>query len=107
VLELCASNIFTAHADYVRRQFVFVLLQEDDADVLYLVAAFLMFDGKTNEPTFEMMQEEGIFQRLLELIEEWNAEKNPPLQRMLLILLYEMARMQRLTREDLGKCTCT
>jgi hypothetical protein len=76
--------------------------QEEDPDVLYLVAAFLMFDGKGNEPTFEMMQEEGIFPRLLELIEEWNAGKSPLLQRMLLILLYEMARMQRLTREDLG-----
>src|ERR1700729_1063711 len=61
-----------------------------------------MFDGTSNEPTFEMMQEEGIFPRLLELIEEWNAGKNPLLQRMLLILLYEMARMQRLTREDLS-----
>jgi hypothetical protein len=27
VLELCASSIFTAHGDYVRRQFVYVLLQ--------------------------------------------------------------------------------
>jgi hypothetical protein len=61
-----------------------------------------MFDGKSNEPTFEMMQEEGIFPRLLELIQEWDAGKNPPLQRLLLILLYEMGRMQRLTWEDLG-----
>ena len=50
-----------------------------------------MFDGKGNEPTFEMMQEEGIFPRLLELIEEWNAGKSPLLQRLLLILVYEMA----------------
>ena len=61
-----------------------------------------MYDGKNNESTFEMMQEEGIFPRLVELIQELDGGKKPTLHRMLLVLLYEMARMQRLTWEDLG-----
>jgi hypothetical protein len=72
-------------------------------DALYVVAAILLFDGKENEETFEMMQQEDVFPRLVELIQDWGNGRSPSLQRLLLIVMYEMARIQRLGWDDL--CT--
>lgn len=66
------------------------------------MAAFLLFDGRGHEATFEMMQTEGAFPKLVELVREKH-EDDAGLHRLLLELLYEMSRMQRLTREDLGE----
>jgi hypothetical protein len=49
-----------------------------------------------------MMNEEGCFPRLLELI-KGEGGKDAGLHRLLLELLYEMSRMQRLSHEDLGQ----
>ncbi len=76
--------------------------QEDSPDTLHLVIAFLLFDGRQNEITFEMMKEEGGFPRLLELIQE-RRDDDAGLHRMLLELLYEMSRIQRLRMEDLSE----
>jgi hypothetical protein len=70
---------------------------------LHLAASFLLFDGKQHERTFEMMREEGIFPRLLELIQKKPGEDDR-LHRTLLDLLYEMSRIQRLRVEDMSKC---
>lgn len=72
-------------------------------DTLHLIVAFLLFDGRQNEATFGMMNEEGVFPRLVELI-HLRKEDNLCLHRMLLELLYEMSRIQRLRTEDLSKC---
>lgn len=72
-------------------------------DILHLIVAFLLFDGRQNEATFGMMNEEGVFPRLVELI-HLRREENFGLHRMLLDLLYEMSRIQRLRIEDLSKC---
>ena len=48
-----------------------------------------------------MMNEEGAFPRLLELIQE-RKDDDAGLHRMLLMLLYEMSRIQRLRIEDLS-----
>jgi hypothetical protein len=48
-----------------------------------------------------MMQQEGVFPRLVELIGEWGGE-DETLHRMLLDLMYESSRIQRLTWEDLS-----
>lgn len=72
-------------------------------DTLHLIIAFLLFDGRQNEGTFGMMNEEGVFPRLVELIHLRRGE-NHGLHRMLLDLLYEMSRIQRLRIEDLSKC---
>lgn len=72
-------------------------------DTLHLIVAFLLFDGRQNEATFGMMNEEGVFPRLVELI-HLRKEDNLGLHRMLLELLYEMSRIQRLRTEDLSKC---
>ncbi len=52
-----------------------------------------------------MMNEEGTFTRILELIQEKN-DDDAGLHRLLLELLYEMSRIQRLRIEDLSKCDC-
>ncbi len=77
-------------------------MQEDSADTLHLIASFLLFDGRRNEATFEMMNEEGAFPRLLELI-RGRIDDEAGLYRMLLELLYEMSRIQRLRIEDLSR----
>ena len=76
--------------------------REDSPDTLHIIVAFLLYDGKQNEKTFETMNEEGVFPRLLELIQE-RVDDNAGLHRMLLELLYEMSRIQRLRIGDLSK----
>jgi hypothetical protein len=97
---LLESKIFSQHEEYVRRQFIYCLLQEDDAPALHIIAAILLHDGRTHDTTLEMMQHEGAFPRLVELIQGWGEDIG--LHRTLLDLLYAMARMQRLTWDDLG-----
>ncbi|KAL9603651.1 MAG: hypothetical protein Q9219_000970 [cf. Caloplaca sp. 3 TL-2023] len=98
--KLLDSILFSAHRDYIRRQIVFGLLQEDSPDTLHLIVTLLLFDGRDNEATFELMNEEGIFLRLVELIHE-RKDDDTGLHRMLLELLYEMSRIQRLRIQDL------
>jgi hypothetical protein len=99
--KLLQSQLFEANKDYVRIQIVYSLMQEDDPATLNFIASFLLFDGRDNEATFEMMNNEGCFPRLLELIKH-GREEDPWLHRLLLELLYEMSRMQRISAEDLG-----
>jgi len=100
--KLLQSELFEANKDYVRIQIVYSLLQEDEPKTLHVIASFLIFDGRDNEATFEMMNNEGCFPRLLELI-RLGKRDDSRLHRLLLELLYEMSRMQRLTAEDLGQ----
>lgn len=100
--KLLLSELFKANKEYVRIQMVYSLLQEDEAPTLHIIASFLLLDGRYNEATFEMMNCEGCFSRLLELIKQGKGE-DAQLHRLLLELLYEMSRMQRLGPEDLGQ----
>lgn len=104
--KLFASSIFAEHADYVRRQIIYGLLQEDDPNTLHLIAAFLLFDGRQNEVPLQMMNEEGAFARLLELIQALRRDEmggGAGLHRLCMDLLYEMSRIQRVKIEDLGR----
>jgi hypothetical protein len=65
-----------------------------------LAAAIFLFDGRGDESAFEMMQDEGAFARLVTLISDRRDDASG-LYRMLLELLFEMARIQKLTREDM------
>ncbi|KAM3069940.1 pre-rRNA processing [Clarireedia jacksonii] len=100
--KLMQSELFAANKDYVRTQIVYSLMQEDVPATLHVIASFLLFDGRNNEVTFEMMNREGCFPRLVELIKKGKRD-DPGLHRLLLELLYEMSRMQRLSAEDLGQ----
>ncbi|KAJ6017587.1 hypothetical protein N7451_000966 [Penicillium sp. IBT 35674x] len=102
--KLFASSIFGENVDYVRRQIIYGLLQEDDPDTLHLITSFLLFDGRQNEVSLQMMNEEGVFARLLELIQGRRREdmdSEAGLHRLLMDLLYEMSRVQRVRIEDL------
>ncbi|KAI9822161.1 MAG: hypothetical protein M1832_003164 [Thelocarpon impressellum] len=98
--RLLRSALFGSHGNYVRTQIIYGLLQEEDMNVLHLITTFLLLDGRQNEATFEMMNREGAFPRLLELI-QGRRDDDGELHRRLLGLLYEMARIQRLRLEDL------
>jgi hypothetical protein len=99
--KLLKSELFEENKDYVRIQIVYSLLQEDEPATLHVIANFLLVDGRDHEATFEMMNTEGCFGRLLELIKQGKNE-DARLQRLFLELLYESSRMQRLSAEDLG-----
>jgi hypothetical protein len=99
--KLLQSELFEANKDYVRIQIVYSLMQEDEPASLHVIASFLLFDGKQHEPTFEMMNSEGCFPRLIDLI-RLGKRDNARLHRLLLELLYEMSRVQRISTEDLA-----
>ncbi|ORY09738.1 hypothetical protein BCR34DRAFT_602601 [Clohesyomyces aquaticus] len=103
VYKLIQGELFTAHQEYVRRQIIYCLLQEDDNPTLHMVAAFLLYDGRnnSNDVTFEMMQAEGCFPRLVELVQTASVQEDTRLHRLLLELMYESSRIQRLSWEDL------
>ena len=67
-----------------------------------MITAILLQDGKAHEEAFEMMQQEGTFPRLVELIQIYGKVGDLELHRLLLELMYEMSRIQRLTWEDLS-----
>ncbi|KAJ4291514.1 pre-rRNA processing [Collariella sp. IMI 366227] len=60
--KLLDSPIFCANADYVRKQILYSLLQEDEGEFakLHVYANFLLLDGRTREETFRTMIGEGI-----------------------------------------------
>lgn len=62
----------------------------------------LLYDGRSDEAVFDMMQTEGTFPRLLELI-KGNKDDSTGLHRLLLELLCDMSRIQRLSLDDLGE----
>ncbi|GAB1200930.1 hypothetical protein APSETT444_010311 [Aspergillus pseudonomiae] len=104
--KLLSSKIFASHAGYVRRQMIYGLLQDDDPDTLYLISSFLLFDGRQNEVALQMMNEEGAFPRLLELLQVQNRKREVEgdgagLDRLFMDLIYEMSRIQRIKMEDL------
>lgn len=70
-----------------------------------MIGSFLLFDGRQNETTLQMMNEEGVFARLLDLIQALRKDEmngGAGLHRLLMDLLYEMSRIQRVKVEDLG-----
>ena len=79
--------------------------QEDDLKTLHMISSFLLFDGRQNESTFHAMNEEGSFPRLLELLQtkgdDGDGDSTAGLHRLLMDLLYEMSRVQRVRIEDL------
>ncbi|KAK3989670.1 hypothetical protein QBC44DRAFT_326889 [Cladorrhinum sp. PSN332] len=98
--RLINSPIFFQHQEYVRTQIIYSLLQEDDYAPLHVIANFLLSDGRADEETFKRMIQEGCFLRLLELIKGCGS-MDSRLHRLLLQLMYEMSRIERLRFEDL------
>ncbi|EED17651.1 conserved hypothetical protein [Talaromyces stipitatus ATCC 10500] len=101
--KLFSSSLFAQHADYIRRQIIYSLLEEDEPDILQFIVSFLLFDGRQNDSTFLLMNEVGTFPRLLKLVHSIKLQDGDgaDLHRMLMDLLYEMSRIQRIKIEDL------
>ncbi|KAL2151545.1 hypothetical protein VTH82DRAFT_6643 [Thermothelomyces myriococcoides] len=97
---LLESQIFRNNSNYVRTQIIYSLLQEDEFAQLHVYANFLLLAGRTEEDTFRAMIHEGCFVRLLELIKCCGG-RDGRLHRLLLQLMYEMSRIERLRPEDL------
>ncbi|KAI0880951.1 uncharacterized protein GGS22DRAFT_173833 [Annulohypoxylon maeteangense] len=97
---LLYGNLFRTDPEYVRKQIIYSLLQEDEPGPLYVIASFLLLDGREEEATFKRMIEEGCFHRLVELI-NGRKDDDPGLHRLLLELMYEMSRIEQLRIEDL------
>lgn len=68
---------------------------------LHVSSTVLLLDGRENASFFETMLSEGAFPRLVKLI-RLATDDDKGLHRTLLQLLYEMSRVQRLARDDLG-----
>lgn len=113
------SVFFKAHEEYIRNHIVHGLLQackvslptsgnandlqEDAATTLHLITSILYFDGRQNDGTFELMNREGAFPRLVELIGRQADDDDGLLHRRLLELLYEMSRIQKIAVDDLSQ----
>ena len=78
--------------------------QEEDNSTIHIVAALLLYDGRHSgdDVIFEMMHTEGSFPRLVELVQLESVQEDTRLHQLLLELLYESSRVQRLDWEDFG-----
>ncbi|KFA72386.1 hypothetical protein S40288_05580 [Stachybotrys chartarum IBT 40288] len=97
---LIECSFYRENKEYARTQIIHSLLQEDDTSSLHAIASLLLFDGLDDESIFPRMVAESCFPRLLELI-KGRRDDDPRLQRLLLQLMYEMSRIERLQIEDL------
>ena len=66
------------------------------------MTSFLLFDIRETETTSQLLNEEGAFTRLVDLISSPKQDADAALRRMLMELLYEMSRIQRIKANDLG-----
>ena len=101
---LLDSPLFSSDRTYIRNRLIGRMRTEDTNPVLYLASSILLYDGRQNNETFEVMQAEGLFPRLLELIVGKKSPEDKECRNRLLDVLYEMSRMQRLKWGDLGRC---
>lgn len=99
---LVESGLFQAHRDYIRTQIIHSLLQEDETATLHAITCLLLLDGHMDESIFPRMIDEACFPRLLELIKS-RPDDDPRIHRLLLQLMYEMSRIERLMVDDLGQ----
>ena len=76
--------------------------QDDDLSILLFVASFLLLDIRETEATAQLLNEEGAFTRLVDLISKRDQNDDAILHRMLMELLYEMSRIQQIKADDLG-----
>lgn len=107
ISHLLQAQVYRENTEYVTLQLVYSLLQEEEPAPLYIIASVLLFSGRQDEVTFEVMNEEGAFTRLVELIRMHEGEDNMgvdrTVHRLILELLYEMSRVQRLIPAHLSE----
>lgn len=102
VEHMFEGQIFKRNKAYIRRKLISLLLKNDDLDIprRILVGAFLLIDGRMNQPTLEMMQEESAILCIVSTI--WRRQSESiRLRRIFLELMYEMLRIQKLSITEL------
>lgn len=116
---LYSSDLYNANTDYIQRQLAYCLLQEvdtlntqvdDSSDnqrdhsvcTLRLIVTFLLGSIDGQQQTIHLLSEERIFPGLTELIAH-PQKHDSHTHRMLMELLYEMARRHEITIDDLGE----
>jgi len=70
--------------------------------VILIATSFLLVDARNHERTYELLNEVGAFPRLVELISSPKQHGNEGVHRLLMELIYEMSRIQRISPTDLG-----
>ena len=79
--------------------------QEDTTEVLLVTVSFLLADARASEETFELLNAEGAFPRLVDLIAVPRKNNEEGLHRLLMELLYEMSRIQKISLDNLSHVT--
>ena len=100
--KLLYGPLFRSHKGYVRLRMFERLKNECSTARLVLVATVLLYDSRDSNRVFGLMQERGLFPRLVELVRA-GRERDSLMWRICLELLYEMIRIQKLNDESLGK----
>lgn len=81
------------------------MLQEDEPDILLITTSLLLAEAQNSERTYEILNKEGAFPRLTELIASPALRDELTLHRLLMQLLYEMSRIQKISNDDLSRAT--
>lgn len=106
-INFVKSQLFINNRSYVRRKLIWLLVNKEhnklEVENKVLIGAVLLIDGKVNNSaTFEMMQEEEASEPVITTL--WHdRHKSVRLHRILLELLYEMCKIQKLNAKDLMK----
>ena len=67
--------------------------------------SFLIVHARSHEKTYELLNDEGGFPRLVDLISSPKQHGHEGIHRLLMELLYEMSRIQKIKLGDLGMST--
>ncbi|KAK5061028.1 hypothetical protein LTR84_007569 [Exophiala bonariae] len=100
--KLQDSPLFNTHSDYIRRQFVQCLIEDDEPDVILISTIFLLTDAQSHDQTYELLNDQGAFPRLVDLILSPRQHGHEGIHRLLMELLYEMSRIQKIKFTDLA-----
>ncbi|RKF80895.1 Protein dip1 [Golovinomyces cichoracearum] len=99
-MKLLNGRLFKSDEHNMRSFAIDCFMQEEDPTTLYILANFLLQDGRRNEATFEAMNHRGCFPRLVKLCHT-DDKGNLALLSLLLKLLHEMSWCQQLSLIDL------
>ncbi|TQS34751.1 hypothetical protein Golomagni_04855, partial [Golovinomyces magnicellulatus] len=101
-MKLLRGKLFKSDEHNVRSFAIDCFMQEEDSITLYILANFLLQDGRRNEVTFEVMNNKGCFPRLVKLCHT-DDKGNLALLTLLMKLLHEMLWCKQLSLIDLGE----
>lgn len=75
--------------------------QDDEPETLQVAVSFILLDARESERCFELLNHDGGFPRLVQLIQNPRQHEEGA-HRLLMELLYEMSRIQKIIGDDLS-----